>query len=426
MDPTPQRSTATKPSPGRPRRRKHLAFAAAVLAVIAVGQELAFRGLFPLPDVLGFNRVRYQMMAGTHPNFRATLRRGLVYDRLLFESRPDGFSEIHRLNLYGFRGPDFSIDPPAGRRRVLVVGDSVTEGQGAPESGTIAAELGRLLEKDGTPADVLNLGVVAATLPHLAALTRDATALLRPTDVVLVLYANDLPAPPYPRQLDEPAPRFPRRDEPLWMPRAVELVGRAARQEPIYRRWPHAAMRFFAPVPDPSNPWTKAPGPPPGVDPALYKAMVEGAINPWLKEQAEAIPGMLSHDFASGGLPNLYLLRIAEWCRQARANLLVAYVPFCGVVHPRYAAPLVEAGMSRSTAEALAVDPAYRRQNVVLAEVCPQLGLPLADVTEALAHAEAGGVPQYWNYDTHPRPAGYATIARHVHGVWRQAFGGRR
>ena len=84
------------------------------------------------------------MLAGAHPRLRETLKRGLVYDQLLLQSQPDGFSEIHKLNLYGFRGPDFAIDPPRDRRRILVIGDSVTEGQGAPGSSTIASELARL------------------------------------------------------------------------------------------------------------------------------------------------------------------------------------------------------------------------------------------------------------------------------------------
>lgn len=415
----------TRASRKAPRRRaRRLAFAALLVSALAAGQELLFRGLFPLPEVVGFNRVRYQMMAGAHPEFRATLRRGLVYDRLRFESRPDGFAEVHRLNLYGFRGPDFAIAAPRGRRRLLVVGDSVTEGQGASESATIPAELGRALDRDGEGAEVLNLGVVAATLPHLAALARDATALLRPTDVVLVVYANDLPAPPFPRDLDAPAPRFPPRGAPAWLPRAVELTGRAARGEPIYRRWPHAPIRFFAPVPDPTNPWSGSQGPPPGLDPALYRAMAEGAMNPWLKEQSEALPGMLAHDFATGGSPAPYLGRIGAWCRAAGATLVVAYVPFCGVVHPRYAAPLVALGMNPATAAGLSRDPAYRRQGAALAAACAGFGLPLADATADLAAAEARGVPQFWEYDTHPRPAGYATIARRIRDVMRRPVGG--
>ena len=166
--------------PSRRRRRLHRLFGVGVASLLLIGQEFLFRAMFPLPEVEGFNRIRYQMLAGAHPNLRMSLKHGLVYDRLLLESQPDGFSEIHRLNLYGFRGSDFAIDRPGDRRRILVIGDSVAEGQGAPESATIPAELARLISGQGTKAEVVNLGVIAASLPHLTALTRDAVAVLDP------------------------------------------------------------------------------------------------------------------------------------------------------------------------------------------------------------------------------------------------------
>jgi lysophospholipase L1-like esterase len=421
MAPSSSREVSTQAgatlSAGAPhrRRRLHRVFGVLTALVLLAGQEILFRGLFPLPDVIGFNRMRYQMLFGAHPKLGESLKRGLVYDRLLLESQPDGYSEVHRLNLYGFRGPDFAIEPPSARRRILVIGDSIVEGQGAPESATITAELSRLLQADGAPAEVINLGVIAAALPHLTALVRDSVSVLKPTDVVVVVYANDLPAPPDPPDLDRQAPAFPSRSAPWWLPRAAELAGRVVRHEPIYRRWPHAPLRFFAPVPDPSNPWTRASGPPPGLSPALYRAMVAGAINPWLKDLPDAIPGMLSHDFGKGGSPVRYLMRMDAICRAAGARLVIAYVPFCGVVSERYASPLVELGMKPETAEALSQDPIYRRQNRMLADLCSALKLPLADATEDLVREEARGVPQFWSYDTHPRPAGYATIARGIH-----------
>jgi lysophospholipase L1-like esterase len=98
----------------------------------------------------------------------------------------------------------------------------------------------------------------------------------------------------------------------------------------------------------------------------------------------------------------------------AGANLIVAYVPFCGVVHPRYATSLVKAGMQPPIADVLSRDPIFRRQNRFLASLCADLNLPLADATNDLVEAERAGVPQYWSFDTHPRPAGYATIARRI------------
>jgi hypothetical protein len=151
----------------------------------------------------------------------------------------------------------------------------------------------------------------------------------------------------------------------------------------------------------------------------LYSAMVAGTINPWLKEQAEAMPGMLSHDFSKGGSPFPFLSRMRELCDSHNVDLIVAYVPFCGTVHPRYAPALIKLGMDRGTAQALASDPNYRRQNQHLADLCSALKLPLADATEDLVRAEEAGLRQYWEYDTHPRPAGYATIAGRIHKTLR-------
>ena len=126
--------------------------------------------------------------------------------------------------------------------------------------------------------------------------------------------------------------------------------------------------------------------------------MMAGTLNPWLKAQSDDLPGQLGHDFAKGGSPVRHLTRIAEVCKSVGSRLMVAYVPFCGVVSRRYVPSLVELGMDRTTAEALAVDPIYRRQNRVTTGVCTSLELPLADATADLVQAEAAGVPQYWTY----------------------------
>jgi len=409
----------------RRRRRLWWLFRIALLLVIVVGQEALFRLLFPLPEVEGFNRVHYQQMASSHPNFGKAMDRGLVYDRILLESRPDGFTEVHNLNLYGFRGPDFAIEPDPNRRRILVIGDSLIEGEGVDDSRTIPAAWSRMLAKDGVSAEVINLGVIAASLPHLWILTRDAVSLLKPADVVLMVYANDLPAPEYSdAEFDATGPKFPFVAPQIWRrPRLAVLVDRAIFEKPIYRWWPHLPIRFFAPVPDSTNPWSGGAPRPDDLSPRLYEDMAAGRLNPWLYHQSKDMPKMLAHDFGEGGSPKAFLEHCARVCRRAGARLIVAYTPLCGVVHNRYAPALAELGMDRATAEALSTDPKYRSQNRILAKVCAELNLPLADATEALEGAESAGRPQYWRYDTHPNAEGYATIAGRVHAVWRSAVG---
>lgn len=402
-------------------RRRWWLFRIGILLLIAVGQEGVFRLLFPLPEVERFNRIEYQQMATEHPNFSAVINQGLAYDRLLVESRPDGFSEVHGLNLYGFRGPDFRVDPDPGRRRILLIGDSVVEGEGVGDSGTISADWSRLLAKDGISAEVINLGVIAASLPHLWILTRDAVRLLEPDDVVLMLYANDLPAPEFAHgEFDWSGPKFPRTPAELWRkPRAAALVDRVILDQPILRRWPHLPIRFFAPVPDLTNPWTGVEKRPADLSTWLYEDMITGRLNPWLYRQSKDMPGLLSHDFETGGSPKEFLERVDEVRRRSGARLIIGYTPFCGVVHKRYANTQIELGMDQKAAEGLSTDPRYRSQNRILAEVCDELNLPLADATEALEAAEATGHPQFWRYDTHPNAEGYATIAAALHDVWR-------
>ncbi|APW62721.1 SGNH/GDSL hydrolase family protein [Paludisphaera borealis] len=407
------------------RRRRRWLFRLVTLSFLLVGQEALFRFLFPLPEVNGFNRIHYQQMAQVHPQLGKAMKRGLVYDRLLLESRPDGFSKVHNLNLYGFRGPDFAIEPSAGRRRILVIGDSVTEGQGADDGTTITAEWSRILQREGTAAEVVNLGVIAASLPHLSILTRDAVSLLHPTDVVVVLYANDLPAPAYLPVFDTPGKPFVGDSRLWWRPRLAVLTSRAIFEEPIYRRWLHLPVQFFAPVPDSTNPWTDRKGRPDNLSPALYDDMVAGRLNPWLYNQSADMPVALAHDFGQGGSPFRYLQRMAEVCQKNQARLILAYVPFCGVVNSRYVPSLVELGMDRTIAEALATDPKYRSQNRFLADLCRDMSLPLADATADLEKAEAAGSVLFWRYDTHPNADGYATIARRIHATWRDATGGR-
>jgi hypothetical protein len=292
---------------------------------------------------------------------------------------------------------------------------------GARDSATIAREFERRLISQGESAEVINLGVIAATLDHLTVLARDAITLLRPTDAIVILYANDMPASPYNPAFDDPPKDFRPWKQTWWKPRFVTLFGLFLDNKPFYHRWPHSPIRFFAAVPDGTNPWSDGEKPSQALDPELFRQMKRGKLNPWLSGQSTDMPRQLSHDFAERGSPERHLARMAELCQSVGARLLIAYVPFCGVVSTHYVPSLVRLGMDPHTAETLAADPIYHRQNAELAEVCSRLHLPLADTTDDLIQAERSGVPQYWEYDTHPRPAGYATIARRLQEAFQAA-----
>lgn len=388
------------------------------LLLLLIGfQEVVFRVVFPLPESTRFNRIRFQLLAESDPRFKPLLRRGLVYDKLLFESAPDGWRHTHYLNRFGFRERDFPVEPPAGKKRVVVVGDSVTEGQGAAPGETIPAQLGSIL---GSSAETLNLGVVAATLDKVTQLACESAILLKPETLVVVMYANDMPAPNVPataneRDLNYLAEKF-RQDlmnsrlrERL--PRLYVLTRRMLDGDPIYNRFLNSTVRYFAPTPDPTNPFQEDSPPMPGLKPELEQAMRAGQLNPWLAHQTALMPELIRQDFRQGVSPELHLRLIQLVCQRAKVKLVLAYVPFHGTVHARYAQPLVDLKMPRDVAESLSVDPAYKNQAVQLTAICESLKIPFVDTTPALVERENAGHPQFWAYDSHPRPEGYRTIA---------------
>ena len=131
----------------------------------------------------------------------------------------------YTLNNYGFRDRDWTIAPQQGRR-VMFVGDSFVEGFGLGDDGTIPVRFAACAEAAREQLEVMSFGVGAADIPHYQALIHDAVPLFRPSSVILVIYANDLPGPPFDeRWLESPLAA---RRSMLLLPRAV--VGEAYHQ----------------------------------------------------------------------------------------------------------------------------------------------------------------------------------------------------
>ena len=87
-------------------------------------------------------------------------------------------------NSYSIRGPEPEAEAPAGRVRVLFLGDSVTW----PTDGFVA----RISDRLGASAEVLNAGVPGYTTHQEVEFYRSTLAELSPDVVVLVFCMNDL------------------------------------------------------------------------------------------------------------------------------------------------------------------------------------------------------------------------------------------
>lgn len=73
--------------------------------------------------------------------------------------------QVHRNNRHGFRGPEPSLTKPEGIFRIVVIGDSVTMGEGVRVEDAYAARLERILQGAGDGRfEVINLGLSGLNL----------------------------------------------------------------------------------------------------------------------------------------------------------------------------------------------------------------------------------------------------------------------
>ncbi len=172
--------------------------AALRLAGVAPTSELATRRIFDgrwtlLLDCFPSNPRGYFPIDLRLPEHDARYRR-------LAPNRFDAIQRFHpwavefRYNALRFR--DAPLGPkPAGRTRVMVLGDSFTEGQGVKEQDTASRVLGRLLEAEAPGRfEVRNCGRRATDFPALAQELEDILP-YEPDIVVYALVLNDAEQP---------------------------------------------------------------------------------------------------------------------------------------------------------------------------------------------------------------------------------------
>ncbi|MCC6406285.1 MAG: hypothetical protein IT453_03895, partial [Planctomycetes bacterium] len=101
-----------------------------------------------------------------------------------------------RINSHSLRGEDFPTAKPAGEKRVLVVGDSLTFGAGVDEDEAFPARLEQSLAAAGAPARVVNAGVNGWACWHYRRWLEARGFELEPDVlVVAVFFGNDMEGP---------------------------------------------------------------------------------------------------------------------------------------------------------------------------------------------------------------------------------------
>jgi len=91
------------------------------------------------------------------------------------------------VNALGFRGPEVSPQRRPGVKRLIVLGDSFTYGDGVSAAEAMPAQLERLLNAGGNRVEVFNMGVPGYNTAQEFAYLKEAGLALKP-DLVLVAF----------------------------------------------------------------------------------------------------------------------------------------------------------------------------------------------------------------------------------------------
>jgi hypothetical protein len=203
---------------------------ALIVAAFFIGLlEVLLRLVFPFPEVRSFNRINFSRRGDAGPK---DSRYALSNATLTFESALDDHSCRIRLNRYGYRDRDWSLKKDPDKRRVAVIGDSFVEGFMVTRDESIPAVMGALL---GDEYEVMNFGIGGVGIPETLKNAREMIRLFRPDDVVFLLYANDLPTPPFKPDWLEAGGED--EFEPLWKPRLLTCVQELSRGNGLPKRW---------------------------------------------------------------------------------------------------------------------------------------------------------------------------------------------
>lgn len=98
-----------------------------------------------------------------------------------------------RTNQLGLRDRDYAEYPPALRKRIVLLGDSVTMGYGVRQAKVVSEILEALLnEQNRGPHEVINAGVEGFNTINEAAFYKKVARRYRPSEVWLIFLANDL------------------------------------------------------------------------------------------------------------------------------------------------------------------------------------------------------------------------------------------
>ena len=376
------------------------------IAIFLAIQEIAFRLIFPIPEVENFNRIYYS------PLFfqgKQTELKKLSNASFIWASDPDGAAYVNYLNLYGFRDGDWSVEK-SDKPRVIFVGDSFVEGFMAPADSSIPSVFRRVAYENFDDLETMNLGIGGIEFNGYFKVIRDAAKLFKPDYLFLIVNSNDLPTPKFRKEylFGDFTPKF----NDFFEPRVLKVVAEYFRGETVAKAWHSEPFFFFAPVPSLRNPWSNAKDArrwSQFVDPDIAEAMKKGRFNPFSVNEYDRYEKNLRDSVD----PSEHLAALRNFADEENFKVFLAYVPSRSQVSDKYLK--YQARFSETKNPKPLTGPEYQRHARILKYNCERLGIPFFDFTPIFREAEKKGTRLYWNYDEHLNGKGYSLAARSLY-----------
>ena len=284
-----------------------------------------------------------------------------------------------------------------GARRIVMIGDSITDGFFVDDEGTIPHLLQRALDEpeDGR-YEVFNAARGGGSIDKELAILREVGLGLGPEVVILTFVTNDIweLKGKTRRQLEDHELQIHRRNIGLVRRAGLWLFTSTALGEVIFGAW---WTHVVAPAPSEGVPQTA-----PGDDRYAIPGGADHEANvARFRRKFDHQDGLvLTETFAPGtqALVDNYLYSLEEFVRTSRENGVAPVFVYL----PAY--PQVYDLETPSTIQA------------VLRDACGELSMPFLDLTEALRTSGAERVLHLAPVDFHLNPAGNAVVARAILG----------
>jgi len=372
------------------------------LVVLLILQEIILRIVFPIPELSNFDRANY--IPGTEKGLTFPFYRN---SKWIWESELDtNYQFEHELNRYGFRDEEWKIEKPSGKKRMLVIGDSFTEGIMAEQDQMIKSGFKQKDSEDHY--EILNLGIMGVGMNSYLKITADAISIFKPDLVCLLLYSNDLTD----KKPIIPENQLIAKKFIFFTPRLIEVYRQIKNGSPIPFRFDWKKKSFLPAMTDKSFPWY-------GRENVLLEhtikevrnSMIEGKTNPFklnqiLRERA----GLLKQ-------PNLeeafdYFRKLTE---KNHVKLVIGYIPARHQV-TNYYYQFDQLFCQKDCPEQLDLTVAqYNQHQNYLENLSVINDFEFINFTSLIKTEESNNHHLYWDYDDHMKGKGYLLLGKHLY-----------